>query len=144
MSGLFTDTMTVYNHYQDDSGRDAWRRTVVRGVQWTHGKRQVSVVNGIATESIVESVTIDFDRCYPGRLPYMEPLIYEKLPPEEAGKCWTLDQQSGMDYLVLGASDLDISKPAELRQSFQYQGAVSAVSDNRNRPRLKTIKVVVK
>lgn len=117
---------------------------MVRGVQWTHGKRQVSVVNGIATESIVESVTIDFDRSHPGRLPYMEPLAYANLPREAAGKYWTLDQQSGMDYLVLGASDLDIKKPAELRESFQYQGAVSSVSDNRNRPRLKTIKVVVK
>ena len=49
--------------------------------------------------------------------------------------------------LVLGESDKEISrsyKLTDLQDDFQYAVTVMAVSDNRNRPRLKTIKVVGK
>lgn len=142
--GFFTDTITVYNHYRDtENEKDGWRRTVVKGVQWTHGKRQINVVSGVVTESIVESLTIDFQRQYKGRKPYLEPLEYARLTGEEAAGYWTLNQQDGMAYIVLGESELDIKKPTELRENYQYYGVVKSVADHRNRPRLKHIQVVV-
>lgn len=142
---LFKDTITVYNHRIDaKTGKDLWRRHVVNGVQWTHGKRHISIVNGIATENIVESITIDFDRKYADRNTYIEPLLYENIPEDEAGNFWTLDQQGGMDYIVLGETDYEPSRMSELLNKFQYAGVIVSVSDHRNRPRLRHIKVVVK
>lgn len=35
---LFTDVMTVYNHFYDEAAElDRWQFTVIRGVQWSHG-----------------------------------------------------------------------------------------------------------
>lgn len=145
MAGFFTDVMTVYNHGLDPlTGQDTWTGNTIPGVQWTHGKRQINVVNGIATENTVESVTIDFQGTYRDRKPYLEPPEYRRLPPEEKGEYWTLDQQDGMDYLVLGESRFEIRKPSELRERFLYQGKVVAVTDNRSRPRLRHIRVTVK
>lgn len=140
MSGLFNDVMTVYNHYKDN-GVDKWRRTVVAGVQWSHNKTQTSVSGGVQTESRVESITIDFNRrSWPDNM-YVLPNAYTG----KAGT-WTLNAKSGMDVLVLGGTTQEISEsyPIEkLREDYQYVGTVTSVSDNRNRPFLKSIKVVV-
>lgn len=142
--GFFTDTMTVYNHHTDpDTGQDVWNRNVVNGIQWTHGKRKIDVVNGVATESTVESITVDFRGRYKGRKGYLNPVEYAGLPPGRMADYWTLDQESGMDYLVLGECGIDIRKPSELK-TFQYHGVITSVADHRNRPGLKHIRVVVK
>lgn len=147
MSVLFTDTMTVYNFYRDpDTEKDVWNRTEVKGVQWSHNKNEVSTSNGIQTESKVESITIDFGRAY-GNKPYLPPNEYKNLSAEEVTGYWTLDAKTGQDVLVLGESDHEISrqyKLSDLQKDFQYAVTVTAVSDNRNRPRLKHIKVVGK
>ena len=57
----------------------------------------------------------------------------------------TLDAKSGQDKLVLGNSVREIADGyslSDLAEDNQYVVTVTAVSDNRNRPRLKTIKVV--
>lgn len=141
--GFFSEAATIYNHYQDSAGRDQWRRTVIPGVQWTHGKRQIRMVNGIATETIVEAVTIDMQRRYKGRKEYVDPVEYRKLPEDQAAEYWTLDPQGGMDYLAMGECGREIGKPSELRESCQYCGAVMSVADRRNRPRLKHIEVIL-
>lgn len=147
MSALFTDTMTVYNFYRDpDTEKEIWNRTVVAGIQWSHNKREVATVNGVQSESRVESVTIDFRRSY-GNRSYLPPQEYKKLPAEKCGEYWTLDAKTGQDVLVLGVSDKEIGREyrlSQLQKDFQYAVTVTAVSDNRNRPRLKTIKVVGK
>ena len=147
MSVLFTDTMTVYNHRQDpDTEKDTWSRSVIRGVQWSHNKTEVSTSGGVQTESKVESITIDFQRSY-GNKPYLPPNEYRKLSAEECVKYWTLDAKCGQDVLVLGETEQDISrayKIADLMKDFQYAVTVTAVSDNRNRKRLKHIKAVGK
>ena len=147
MSVLFTDTMTVYNHRQDpDTEKDTWSRSVIRGVQWSHNKTEVSTSGGVQTEIKVESITIDFQRAY-GNKPYLPPNEYRKLSAEECVKYWTLDAKCGQDVLVLGETEQDISrayKIADLMKDFQYAVTVTAVSDNRNRPRLKHIKAVGK
>lgn len=147
MSVLFTDTMTVYNYHRDpDTEKETWLRSVVKGVQWSHNKTEVTTSGNVQTESKVESITIDFQRSY-GNKPYLLPTEYAKLPEEEAENYWTLNAKTGQDVIVLGVSDKEISRPyklSDLQKDFQYAVTVTAVSDNRNRPRLKTIKVVGK
>lgn len=147
MSALFTDTMTVYNAYRDpDTEKEIWNRTVVKGVQWSHNKSEIATSNGVQTENKVESITIDFQRAY-GNKPYLTPNEYKKLSAEERSGYWTLDAKSGSDVLMLGVCDKEISKQyrlSDLQKDFQYAVTVTAVSDNRNRPRLKHIKVVGK
>lgn len=147
MSVLFTDTMTVYNYYRDpETGAESWLRSVVNGVQWSHNKSEVTTNGNAQSESKVESITVDFRRGY-GNKPYLPPTEFAKLGAEEAEKYWTLDAKSGQDVLVLGVSDKDISREyrlSVLQDDYQYAVKVTSVSDNRNRPRLKTIKVVGK
>lgn len=147
MSVLFTDTMTVYNYHRDpDTEKETWIRSVVKGVQWSHNKIEVTTSGNVQTESKVESVTVDFQRSYDNK-PYLVPTEFSKLTVEEAAKYWTLNAKAGQDVLVLGESDKEISrsyKLTDLQDDFQYAVTVMAVSDNRNRPRLKTVKVVGK
>lgn len=146
MSVLFTDTMTVYNFFRNEDGTEVWNRSIVKGVQWSHNKTEVTTSNGVQTESKVESITIDFQRAY-GNKPYMPPNEYKNLSAEECSKYWTLEAKTGQDVLVLGVSDKEIGKTykvSALAKDFQYAVTVSAVSDNRSRPRLKHIKVVGK
>lgn len=147
MSVLFTDTMTIYNYHRDpDTEKEAWLRSVVKGVQWSHNKTEVTTSGNVQTEGKVESITVDFQREY-GNKPYLPPTEYAKLTAEQAAGCWTLNPRSGQDAIVLGESDKEISrsyKLSDLQDDFQYTVTVAAVSDNRNRPRLKTIKVVGK
>lgn len=147
MSVLFTDTMTAYNYHRDpDTEKEIWLRSVVKGVQWSHNKTEVITSGNVQTESKVECITVDFQRGY-GNKPYLSPTEYAKLPEEEAGNYWTLNAKTGQDVIVLGVSDKEISrsyKLSDLQKDFQYAVTVTAVSDNRNRPRLKTIKAVGK
>lgn len=147
MSVLFTDTMTVYNYHRDpDTEKETWLRSVVKGVQWSHNKTEVTTSGNVQTESKVESITIDFQRSY-GNKPYLSPTEYAKLPEEEAGNYWTLDVQDRQDVIVFGVSDKEISrsyKLSDLQKDFQYAVTVTVVVDSRNRPRLKNIKAVGK
>lgn len=147
MSILFTDTMTVYNYHRDpDTEKETWFRSVIKGVQWSHNKTETTTSGNVQTESKVESITVDFQRSY-GNKPYLPPTEYAKLTAEQAAGFWTLNSRSWQDVLVLGESDKKISrayKLSDLLDDFQYAVTVTAVSDNRNRPRLKTIKVVGK
>ena len=147
MSVLFTDTMTVYNYHRDpDTEKETWLRSVVKGVQWSHNKTEVTTSGNVQTESKVESITIDFQRSY-GNKPYLAPTEYAKLPEEEAGNYWTLNIQDRQDVIVFGVSDKEISrsyKLSDLQKDFQYAVTVTVVVDSRNRPRLKNIKVVGK
>lgn len=147
MSVLFTDIMTVYNYHRDpDTEKETWFRSVIKGVQWSHNKTETTTSGNVQTESKVESITVDFQRSY-GNKPYLPPTEYAKLTAEQAAGFWTLNSRSGQDVLVPGESDKEISrayKLSDLLDDFQYAVTVTAVSDNRNRPRLKTIKVVGK
>lgn len=143
--GFFTDTMTVYNYRREADG-EHWKRTVVHGVQWRHGKRRMTAKEGVFTDEPEESITIDFDRQYEENKPYMDPVEYQKLSAEQAAGYWTLDSRNGMDVAAYGEvlqevnSDYRISRLRKEYPAF----SVAAVSDNRNRPRLKHIRVVAK
>ena len=123
MSVLFTDTMTVYNYHRDpDTGQETWNRSVVRGVQWSHNKSEVTTTGGVQTESKVEKITVDFQRKY-GNKPYLPPQEYAKLPDGEREGFWTLDAKQGKDIMVLGISEQEISREyriSRLSEDFQY------------------------
>lgn len=143
--GFFTDVMTVYNYKREADG-EHWYRSVVHGVQWRHGKRRMTAKDGAFTDEPEESVTIDFDRQYEGNKPYMTPMKYQKLSAEQAAGYWTLDSRNGMDVVVCGEvlqevnADYGISRLRKEYPAF----TVTSVADNRNRPRLKHIRVVAK
>lgn len=144
--GFFTDVMTVYNYRRDGAG-ERWLRTVVKGIQWRHGKRRVTISDGVFTDEPEESLTIDFQRAYEGNKPYVQPLEYRKLSSEEAAEYWTLDHSNGMDVVVCGevvqeiGADYSIS---QLKKDYPHTVTVVSVADNRNRPRLKNIKAVAR
>ena len=147
MNVLFRDTMTVYNYRKNkDSGEETWHRTVIRGVQWRHNRRELVSSNNVQELSVAERITIDFGHNY-GNARYISPDPFRQIQDTEIGNCWTLDASHGMDILVLGISEYEIGtdcKLSELSRLFQYAATVTAVSDNRNMPRLKHIKVVAK
>ena len=140
---LFTDVMTVYNHFYDETTEaDLWKRTVIRGVQWSHNKVQTSISGGVMSEKRVESITIDFQRNY-GNAEYLDPIAFAAV--EDKSGYWTLNSRDGQDVLVLGETDREIGRDyriSSLKKDFQYCGTVTSVSDNRNRGFLKNIKVV--
>lgn len=147
MNILFTDTMTVYNYHRDpDTEKETWLRSVVKGVQWSHNKTEVTTSGNVQTETKVEKITIDFQRGYGNKL-YLPPTEFSKLTAGEAKAYWTLNARAGQDVIVLGEAGKEISrsyKISDLQDDFQYVVTITAVSDNRNRPRLKTIKAVGK
>lgn len=147
MSVLFTDTMTVYNYHRDSqTDEERWLKSIVHGVQWSHNRAEVSTDSETQREKRAESITIDFRHAY-GNKPYLPPHEFSKLPAEEAFGFWTLNAKSNQDVLVLGECDEEIGRGyrlSELVKDYQYAVTVTAVSDNRNRPRLKHIKVVAK
>lgn len=144
MNALFRETMTVYNYSRDTDGTERWRRTVVRGIQWRHRKKDVTVKDQVATETRVESVTVDFRRQY-GNKQYIEPDEYKMLDSAQKEAYWTLDDKSEKDVIVYGERTEEISEEyrlSALMKDYQYAVTVTSVSDNRNRRGLKNIKVV--
>ena len=110
MSVLFTDAMTVYNYHRDpDTEKETWLRSVVKGVQWSHNKTEVTTSGNVQTETKMESITIDFQRSY-GNKPYLPPTQYAKLTAEQAGEYWTLNPKAGQDVNVLGATEQELSR----------------------------------
>lgn len=145
MSVLFCDVMTVYNYRRDEeTEKETWSRSVVRGVQWRHNRNEISTQGNVQTVNKAESITIDFMRGY-GNKPYLPPQEYGRLSEKEAAGSWTL--WKGRDILVLGESEMEISGSDDieaLKEAYQYVAVVNSVSDNRGAPRLKSIKVVAK
>ena len=139
---LFTDTITVYNHYKEDN-KDKFKRTILKGVQWSHNKAQTTISNGVMTENKVESITIDFSNDY-GNEAYINPIEFEK--EDDHSGHWTLNTKGGKDMAVLGIGSeiTDEYTIKNLKADNQYIGIVAEVSDNRNRDYLKTIKAVIK
>lgn len=144
--GFFTDVMTVYNYHRDAAG-EHWLRSVVYGVQWRHGKRRMTAKEGVFTDEPEESITVDFRRVYGGNKPYTEPFQYQRMTLKEAAGVWTLDQANGMDVVICGEVNQEISPEygiSNLKKDYPHVYSVVSVADNRNRPRLNHIRVVAK
>ena len=140
---VFTDVMTVFNHFLDENGKDCWKRTVVKGVQWRHNKKEVTMSGKVQNETLVESITIDFKRNYNNK-EYLEPNAFAKLVNRD--EFWTLDSKDALDIVILGEIKQDIDenyKFTNLKEEYDCRTVVS-VTDNRHRDLLKNIKVVAK
>ena len=133
---LFTDTMTVFNYI----GNEQWKRSIVKGVQWSHNRVETTTSGTTQTERKVESITVDFGRNY-GNPVYVDPITYANLTNKDG--FFTFNNSEGQDICVLGICNEDLTLK-ELRQRFQYVGVVERVSDNRNRDFLKNIKVILR
>lgn len=118
---LFTDTVTIYNKISDTE----WKRTVVKGVQWTD---KTEKQNNDGKFSVVRYASITF------------PVgTYEDL---------ILDARNEEDCIIRGEIE-DIvtsekgSRVSDLVKKYDKSGLIKAVNDNTTRSFLKSIKVVV-
>lgn len=131
---MFTDTVTIYNYYQD-----TWKRTVIKGVQWTPSIVKTAANGKIDIANVVNitiPTTIQCDKAY---MPYKE---YVKL--SDVASYWTLNPADNQDIMILGDREVDITdtyKLKNLRADYEAH-TVKSVKDNRLRARLKNIKVV--
>lgn len=140
MNALFTDTMTVYNHYIDSEGNDKWVRTVVEHIQWKDGKTSVANDNGILTATATKSITIDFSSGLQKN--FLSAAEFERTG--QPTEYWTLNTKDELDVLVYGECPAEITEEYTITNLIKEHGAVTikAVTDNRNRRLLQHIKVV--
>lgn len=118
---VFTDTVTIYNKISESE----WKRTVVKGVQWSE-KTDKKNVDGVL--SVVRYVSITF--------------------PEGTYEGLTLNSYSEEDCIVYGEIEdiIDGAKGqriSDLMKKYRRSGIIQAVNDNSNRDFLKNIKVVI-
>ncbi len=140
MNTLFTDKMTVYNHYIDSEGNDKWVRTVVEHIQWNDGKTLVANDNGILTATATKRITIDFSSGLQKN--FLSVPEFERT--ERPIGSWTLNTKDELDVLICGECPAEITDEYTISNLIKEYGAVTikAVTDNRNRRLLQHIKVV--
>lgn len=128
---LFTDTITLYNHYRE--GRtDRWKRTVLHGVQWTQKTVRTASNNGSVVVTTETNITI------PDRDGYAKPLDFAQAADKSG--LWTLAPD---DLVLLGESIVEVVNEVTT-DDLCTLGVVTvrSVEDNTLRPRLKHWKVV--
>lgn len=136
--GIFNDTITIYNHKEDDS----YQRTVIHGVMYSSKTEKSLTADGKIVLATTVNVTIPetavCDRRYVTKREFM------KLA--DSSEYWTLNESGNLDIIVYGKVEQELSEEYRLKNlKADYDCAtVAAVEDNRNRPRLKHIKVVCK
>lgn len=131
-SPLFTDTVTLYNHYRQDRA-DCWKRTVLRGVQWAQKIVRTAGSTGSVVVTTETSITIPDDVTG-----YASPQDFAAAADKTA--LWTLAPD---DLVMLGESSVEIVNEVT-EDDVCALGAVTirSVKDNTLRPRLKNRKVV--
>lgn len=139
MRSPFTETVTVYNHTVENR-TEVWRRTVIRGVQWTGRRVNAFDSNGQSVFQQEISLTIPVDADTGGKQ-YADPKGYNK--SADKSMLWTLDPASGDDVIVYGECPAEISEDYTLGKLARdyIMVTIMAVSDNTRRARLRTWKV---
>lgn len=137
---IFTDTITLYNHYVDTLTRaDKWNRTVLDRCMWRPTTTK-SVIDGrIQVDDSISLTILKRDS-------YIAPKEYAKLPNDQKPNYFTLDSDSNLDVVVLGNVENDITETytfADLRKDHDVY-IISAVADNTLVPHLKHWKVTAK
>lgn len=131
---IFTDTVTIYNHYKGAQGQDFWKKTIIKDVMW---KRKVE--RSITSDGRLETVEYI-------SLTIPEPKNYQN--PEEWARTragWTLNAKSGLDIIALGAQTIELSSNYRLKDFKRDMGdigTVKAVHTNSNRDCLKHLRVI--
>lgn len=129
---MFTDKVTLYNHYVSQS-KDMWSRYVLDGVQVNETTDNEMDSEGAMSLTEELSVTI----------PYMSGYVS---PKEFAGTGFTFGLDN-LDVLVCGeVSDVigDDFTISDLRRKYRSSGVIKNVKDNTRRTMLKHWRVVAK
>ena len=138
MMGIFTDTITVYNHLPDDR----YQRTVIKGVMVTGKTVKTVAADGKVNLATTVNVTIPEAALCDRK--YLQKHDFRRLA--DTSEYWTLDEAGNLDVIVQGEVTTEITdeyRIKHLRTDYDCV-TVASVSDNRNKPRLKHIKVVCK
>ncbi len=125
---LFTDTVTLFNHYKEQ-----WFKTVLTGVQWKDKVTKTVDTSGKIVITPEVSLTV------PARGGYVEPRAF-------TGEGFTFGT-GNMDVIVLGEVDEEITADftiTSLRKKYDRAATIYAVSDNTLRQQLKHWKVMAK
>ena len=128
---IFTDTITIYNHYKED-GHDKWQRTVLFGCQWRRKIIRTVDSSGKIIKTVEVSVTI------PYRSGYVSATEWIKLA-DRKGK-WTVGTERNLDILTLGKCEIELSEtytPKKLMKDRQDVIIAGTLADNTNRDHLK-------
>lgn len=136
--GLFTDTITLYNHKPDDT----YQRTVIKGVQYRRKVEKTVISDGKINLADVVTVTIpdtaECNRQYACKKDFKN--------TKDTASYWTLDAGENLDIIIQGEISQEITEEYRLKHlKADYDCVtVASVADNQNKDRLKHIKVVCK
>lgn len=137
---MFNDTVTFYN-YGDDT--ESWKRTVIKGCQWSAETVKTVSADGKLNISKVVNITIPIERAVMPEK-YVDYRLYNAETVRDG--LFTINPTTNMDVAVLGECEADITAEYTLSQLVREHVAatVSSVTDNTLRPRLRNIKVVAR
>lgn len=114
--------ITLYNrHYNQEKGKDEYRRTVIRGV-WFFVDNKVQII-----DNVVQATNI-----YKVRIPVhadMKGAVY--VPSDQytgTEDTWTLQPD---DYVCRGILEKEIERPADLKKEKNQVFKITSWSDNR-------------
>lgn len=127
-SVLFTDTVTLFNHYKGQ-----WFKTVLPAVQWKDKVTKTVDTSGRIVATPEVSLTV------PERAGYIEPKAF-------TGTGFTFGT-GNLDVIVLRKIDEEITADftiTSLRKKYGHVATIYAVSDNTLRPQMKHWKVMAK
>lgn len=98
---MFPHTITLYNHYRTPAREDAWKRTVLRDVQYTESNIKSISTNGVI--QIADSITV-FIAFQSG---YVSPDTFAAAPDQSG--IWTLNTKNNQDAIVYGECTKEIT-----------------------------------
>lgn len=137
---MFNDTVTFYNYGEDT---ESWKRTVIKGCQWSAETVKTVSADGKLNISKVVNITIPIERAVMPEK-YVDYRLYNAQTVRNG--LFTINPTTNMDVAVLGECEADITAEYTLSQLVREHVAatVSSVTDNTLRPRLRNIKVVAR
>ena len=118
---LFTDVVTIYNKISETE----WKRTIVKGVQWSEKEEKQ---NNSGRISVAKYVSITFPE------PVYENLILRTGNEED---CIVYGE---VNDVITGEKGYRVS---DLLSKYPRSGRIKSINDNSNRSFLKNIKVVI-
>ena len=117
--------ITLYNHYYDkDTRLDKWKKTVIHGVHF-YVDHKVSVGDNGVNSADIYKIRIPVDADIQGEYLSEDDWIARR---ENVMGRWTLQSD---DIVVLGECDMNIDRPAQLKEAGRRYCKVTSWSDNR-------------
>ena len=116
--------VTLYNHkFNKDTRLDGWQRTVIRGVHFYEDNKVSVGAKGLNSAKICKSRIPEDAECVRSYIPEDEYFAVEA-----TSGYWTL--QEG-DIVVRGVCNIEIEKPADLKNRHVKYYKINSWSDNR-------------